>query len=354
MRSISQRKGRVVIASLSVMLAVAVVTAMLGITFGIREKLGAELKAYGANIIVAPQKGHYLDYETLESISRLNHVEEAAGQVFGRVFINKQGVEIIGLEVSRLKDRGWRLFGNWPDKKGEILAGVNLKDALRLEPGRTLALESEGKKTDFTVSGLFEKGGPEDSALIVSLPEAWELTGAAGRLSAVLVRGKSGELESVAKSIRAAAPAASVKTLRQVAFAEESLLVKIQLLMALVTVVVLSATVISVASTMGANVLERREEIGLMKALGATRKGISSFYSAEAILIGLAGGLSGFLFGYFSAQAVSKGAFNSFIAAPSYLPLFSLAMGLAVSVTAAYFPVRGAMKYEPAVILRGE
>jgi ABC-type antimicrobial peptide transport system permease subunit len=64
--------------------------------------------------------------------------------------------------------------------------------------------------------------------------------------------------------------------------------------------------------------------------------------------------VSGFLLGYLAAQAVSKGAFHSFISIKFYLPFLSLIIGLAIAVLAAYFPVRNAMKYDPAVILRGE
>jgi putative ABC transport system permease protein len=354
MKSISRRKGRVIIASISVTLAVAVVTGMIGITVGISEKLGSELKAYGANIIVLPRNRDYLNYDVLDSISKINHVNDAAGQVFGSAFINRQVIEIIGLDVSRLKDKGWRLYGNWPEKKDEILAGSNLKNALKLEKGETISLEGEGKKINFIVSGFIEKGGSEDSSLIMAISDAWELMGLNGKVSAVLVRGKSGEIDSIVKSIKNTIPTATVKTFRQVAVAEESLLNKIQLLMALVTVVVLFASCISVASTMGANVLERREEIGLMKAIGATRNEISIFYRAEAILIGLLGGFAGFVLGYLSAQAISTGAFKSFITMPFYISFLSLIIGLVISVLSSHFPVRDAMKFNPAVILRGE
>lgn len=354
MKSISRRKGRVIIASISVTLAVAVVTGMMGITVGISEKLGSELKAYGANIIVSPREGDYLNYDVLDSISKINHVNDVAGQVFGSAFINRQVIEIIGLDIGKLKDKGWRLFGNWPEKKYEILAGINLKDALKLEKSKTISLENEGREINFIVSGFIEKGGSEDSALIMAISDAWELIGLKGKLSAVLVRGEVGKLDSIVKSIKNTVPAATVKTFRQVAVAEESLLNKIQLLMALVTVVVLFATGVSVASTMGANVLERREEIGLMKAIGATRSQISLFYRAEAILIGLLGGFAGFVLGYITAQAISRGAFNSFITMPFYLSFLALIIGLIISVLASHFPVRDAMKYNPAVILRGE
>lgn len=353
-RSISQRKGRVLIAALSVTLAVAIVTSMIGITTGIKEKLGSELKAYGANIIVSPQKGESLSEDLLAEVRKLEDVQDATGQVFSRAHINKQVIEIIGLDVGRLKEQGWRLFGAWPEKKGELIAGINLKGILKLEKGGPVSLESEGKTVRFTVSGFTEKGGAEDNSFIMSVAEAREMIGAPGRLDALLIRGRSGRLESIVSSIKATHPAVVVKTFRQVAFAEESLLMKIQLLMAMVTAVVLLATAISVASTMGANVLERREEIGLMKAIGARKNDISMFYMTEAVLIGLLGGFSGFFLGWLAAEAVSKGAFHSYVSIAFYLPFLSLGIGLIIAVIAAYFPVRNAMQYDPAVILRGE
>ncbi len=353
-KSVSQRKGRVVIASISVTLAVAVITGLIGVTVGMREKLGSELKAYGANIIVSPQDGGYLDYGMLGDISRLKDVDGVSGQVLGRVLGSRQAIEIIGLDTGELKDKGWRITGDLPGKPGEILAGTNLKDMLKLAQGSVILLESEGRSMEFTVKGFIERGGAEDSAVIMAIPDAWELLDARDKLSAVLVRGKSSELSGVIKEINEIAPAAMVKTLRQVAVAEESLLAKIQLLMALVTLIVMFAAGISVAGTMGATVLERREEIGLMKALGATRGQISRFYRTEAVLIGISGGVTGYLFGYLSAQVISKGAFNSFINMPFYIFFLSIITGLAVSLFPSYFPVRDAMRYNPAVILRGE
>lgn len=353
-KSLSQRKGRVIIASLSVTLSVAVITGMMGITAGIGEKLGTELKSYGANIVVSAQKGGYLRYDTAGIIAKINNVEEAAGQIFGNAVIERQSLEVIGLDISKVRERGWRLTGKWPEKKAEMLVGINLKNALMLETGKTVQLSNGERSMNFVVSGFIEKGGPEDSALIMAIEDAQEMLGLDGKLSAVLVRGRSGQLEGIVKDIRNAFPEAQVKTLRQVAFAEESLLKKIQLLMAFVTVVVLLATAISVASTMGANVLERREEIGLMKAIGATKKEIGLFYKAEAVLIGCSGGIAGFMLGYLTAQAVSKGAFNSFISMPFYLSFFSIVIGLLISLLASHFPVKDAMKYNPAIILRGE
>lgn len=361
-KSVSQRKGRVLIASAAVTLAVAVITGMAGITTGIREKLGAELKAYGANIVVSAQGGGHLTHDSLGIISAIGNVQEVAGQVFGNVAVDGHSFELIGLDLGRIKGKGWRIYGNWPQKKGEILAGVNLKNALKLEAGSTIYLSGQinrknsGEITQnvFHVSGFIERGGTEDNAFIMSLEDAWAVTGLEGALSAVLVNGRSGELDGIVGAIKKALPSVSVKTMRQVALAEETLLSKIQLLLAFLTVVVLFATGVSVASTMGANVLERREEIGLMKAIGAKRKDINMFYQAEAVLIGLSGGLAGFALGYVSIQAVSHGAFHSFIRMPFYVFFLSMIVGIGISVISSSFPVRDALKYNPSVILRGE
>lgn len=354
MRSISRRRARVVIASISIALAVALITCMIGITKGINEKLGSELRAYGANILVLPEEGDYLNSDIVDRVLRINHVISASGQVLGRTFINRQAIEMIGLDVNDLKAKGWRLFGDLPSQRHELLAGVILRDILGLEKGSSILLEGKGRKIEFIVTGFIERGGPEDRSVIMSIQDAWELIGQRDILSAILVRGKAGRLDGIVEEIRKTIPEVTAKTIRQVAFAEVRLLSKIQLLLILATIVVLSATCISVASTMGANVLERREEIGLMKAIGATRREISSFYIAEAVLIGLLGGLAGFIVGYLFAEVVSWGAFKSLIKIPLYLPFVSITTGMMVSLISTYIPVRDAMRYSAAVILREE
>lgn len=353
-RSVAQRRGRNVIAALSVTLAVAVVTGMAGITGGVREKLGAELKAYGANVIVSPAHGGTMPWQSVDRIRQIPGIDEAAGQVFGSAKADGTAVEVIGLELARFRDRGWRLFGRWPEQDGQVLAGVNLRQALKLREGDGIELASDRGSKQLLITGFVEKGGSEDSAFVMSLEDAWAVLGNSGAVSAVLVRAEPSSLETAVSLVRSAVPDATVKTVRQVAFAEESLLAKIQLLMALVTVIVVFAASVGVASTMGANVLERREEIGLMKALGATRRDIRSFFLVEALMIGVAGSLAGFLFGLLAAEAVSHGAFGTLIRPAAYLPLVSLATGIVLSLGASYFPVRGAMRYDPAVILRGE
>jgi putative ABC transport system permease protein len=359
-RAILERKSRVAVAVLSVMIAVGIMVSALGISLGIRTKLGGELKAYGANVMVSRPGGFLDDNETLRSALRPESgVDNFALQLYAGAEVSDPGgseekvrLELIGMELGKASTL--RVEGSIPVAPDEMLAGANVRDAFGLKPGQALRADFKGGVHAMRVTGFVETGGPEDGSLIIGLQRARELTGLGNKASAVLVRADTARLEETVENLRSALPGAEVKTLSQVAKAEQSFLRKIELLMALVTVVVLIASSISVSSTMSATVLERLREIGLMKAIGGTRKEIGAFFMAEGIAIGCIGGIMGYGVGYLAAQAVSKGAFGSFIPVPLYLLLGGIAAGAFISVSASLWPLLGALRYRPSIILRGE
>ena len=354
--SLRERKGRVAVASLAVTLATAIVVGALGLSLGIRQQLGGELKAYGANVIVSKADG-FLDENVLGAVAAVPGVQEHSAQLYGRAWIDGTGVEVIGIQAEREAARGrLKVTGDWPTL-GQALPGVDLALALKLGPGGTVSpagLEGGDKVALLKVSGTVQSGGPEDSALFMGLSDAQALLGRQGLISAVLIRAPSSEIDATVQALMAAVPGAEVRTRREVAKAEEVFLAKIELLLLLVTAVVLVATAICVSSTMSATVLERMKEIGLMKAIGGTRTEIRSFYIAEGLAIGLMGGITGYVLGYMGTLAVSHGAFGSFIGVPPYVLVLSVAMGIIISVLSSMLPVGRALGASASVILRGE
>lgn len=349
-KSISQRRGRFVISSAAVMLTVTVVTSLVTLSTGIRDKIGAELKQYGANMIVTDSSGREIDQSVAEDVKRASPaIKDAAFQVYDTASVKGIAVELIGMEPEKMT--GYRLQGTLPRAEREVMAGVTAGDILRIRPGSRIAFD--GSAGAYTVTAVFEKGSDEDSFLVLPLQAARSLTRKSG-VSAVLLNVDSRQLKDVEDRLRASHPGIQVKTLRQVAIAEERILGRIQLLMLLVTAVVLISSVIALGSTMGANVIERREEIGLMKSIGATRGDIRRFFMVETALSGMAGSLSGYCAGIVAAEAVSTTAFGSFVPVHPAVVLVSVLLGLSIAVISTYFPVRDAMKIVPAQILRGE
>ncbi|NIM04380.1 MAG: hypothetical protein GTN65_01900, partial [Armatimonadetes bacterium] len=172
--SLGQRKGRVAVASAAVMLATGVVVTAMGVSLGIGEKLGGELKAYGANVIITPVE-EFLDESVLEIAKAQPGVEELSGQLYATAEVHGADVEVIGLDVESIKGRGWKLEGRWPGE-GEVLVGSDLGRALALRPGGAVSVAWR----EMPVSGVIERGGPEDSALMLRLDDAQKLTAREG------------------------------------------------------------------------------------------------------------------------------------------------------------------------------
>lgn len=350
-KAIAMRRGRFILSTASVMLTVCIITALIMLSFGIREKLGKELRQYGANMIVTGTSGAIIDEHVALSLASVSeHIAASVSQLYGIVTINGNAFEAIGMDVEKLG--GARIEGALPSSDSEIMVGSNLREILGVNVGDPLSLNGTTDR-DYRIAAFFEKGSDEDSAIILSLRELQKVMKAEG-VSAVLINADSRYLDEIAGLIGSRFPFLEVKTLKQVAVAEKTVLEKIQLLMVIVTAVVLFSSIIALGSTMGANVIERMEEIGLMKAIGATSGDIRNFFMSEAALAGLSGAILGYLLGIGVAELVSLTAFNSLIPINVFLVPVSLVIGVLIAVISTYFPVQDAMKVIPAKILRGE
>ena len=124
--------------------------------------------------------------------------------------------------------------------------------------------------------------------------------------------------------------------------------------MFLVTAVVLVLTMICVATTMTAVVTERRKEIGLRKALGASDGGIIGEFMGEGLLLGGIGGLVGAGLGFAFAQFVSVNVFSSSISFQFWLLPVTILVSVLVTGLACLLPVRNATEIDPALVLKGE
>jgi len=122
----------------------------------------------------------------------------------------------------------------------------------------------------------------------------------------------------------------------------------------LVTGAALLAAVQAVGASSAASVIERRTEIGLMKALGAGSGTVGFLLAAEQLLLAFVGGGVGYSLGIVLARLLGQKIFG---AAPEpslivFLVVITLAAG--VTVLGSALPLRRASQYEPAPILRGE
>jgi putative ABC transport system permease protein len=161
-------------------------------------------------------------------------------------------------------------------------------------------------------------------------------------------------VSSIAYSIKQVLPGTDVRVIRRVAEGEGNILTRVRLLLWLVTAAALLAAALAVGASTAASVIERRAEIGLMKALGAASGRVGFLLAAEQLLLALLGGGVGYSLGILLARLLGEKVFGA-APQPSLL-VFVVVIALAVGVTllGSAFPLRRAARYEPAPILRGE
>jgi putative ABC transport system permease protein len=108
---------------------------------------------------------------------------------------------------------------------------------------------------------------------------------------------------------------------------------------------------IGIANVMVIAVLERRGEIGLRRALGASRRHIGVQFVAEATLLAGAGGLAGALLGgYATAVYAAARSWRAVVPVPALLAAVGIA--LLLGAVAGLYPALRAARMAPAEALR--
>jgi len=277
----------------------------------------------------------------------------------------------------------WRLEGTWfRDDSLECAVGASLARKSGLKRGDRVevqAADHPGRPVTLAVTGILASGGAEDNALIVPLRIAQALAQQPGAYRKLYVSALTkpeddfarrdpktmtpGELErwsctpyvsSIAASIRQVLPGSEVRVVRRVADGEGKILTRVRLLLWLVTLASLLAAALAVGASSAASVLERRSEIGLMKALGAGSTTVGLLLVGEQLLLAFVGGCLGYALGLFLARLLGSRIFGV-PPDPSLLVLgVILALASGVTLAGSALPLHRAANYEPAPILRGE
>jgi len=237
----------------------------------------------------------------------------------------------------------------------DAMVGANAARKLGLRAGDQLTLVHEGHEASLLVEGLVTTGSDEENQVFVTRATAQQLLDRRGYVSLIEARAKTpSEIEATARETEELLPAVRAVTIRQVAEAERHLVGRVVLLLTLVTVGVVVASAVGVAVIAMTAVLERRSEIGLMKALGARDADIWRLFLAEAVALGLVGGLLGSVAGFGLAQVVGWTVFSTGVPWSWEATLAALALAVVVVVAAAMPPVRTAAAVDPVVVLRSD
>jgi putative ABC transport system permease protein len=292
----------------------------------------------------------------------------------------------------RLKEGRWFVEGktecvvgkNFAKKNGLIEARSSENEPVRrgsLGPGNqlfTYTLDGRmGPAVD--VVGVLDSGGPEDDAILVPIDAAQKLAGEPGMYRRLYVsaltkpedafgrrdpKGMSAAeydrwycspyISSIALQIGEVLKGTDVRVIRRVAEGEGNVLRRVRTLLWLVTIAALLAAVLAVGASAAASVIERRSEIGLMKALGAGSGLVGVLLAAEQLLVAFVGGGIGYAIGIVLARMLGERVFGFTPEPRVFVLLIVLVLAAVVTLLGSAIPLRRASRFEAAPILRGE
>ena len=276
--------------------------------------------------------------------------------------------------------------GRWIDEADEdalheIMLGKELAAQAGLKAGQTVNVAgSEGEET-VTVVGIYDAGGDEDMQIYAPLDLVQLLSGRENKVASIEVSAittPDNELSRRAALNPAALSSTDYETwyctayvsaicyqiqevitdsvasaVRRVAEGEGAILNKTQLLMILITALSLIGASLGISNLVTAGVMERSQELGLLKAIGARDSQITGVVVTEILVTALVGGVIGYFMGFGFAQMIGHSVFNASIEMkPLVIPIVAgliILMAMAGCVPA----IRMVLCLRPAEVLHG-
>lgn len=341
---------------------------------------------------------------------------KSAAYRYESVRINSAPYTIAGVDVKAVRalNRHWNVTGDWPGS-GNVMVGRDVADALGVKVGSRVTIgyraadasasasssasaksdsdestetaessaqgtqstqTTQGEQTtqatengrvssdimdnngtEFRIAGIVDTGGNEDSIIYATTADVAKLAGSKRGADVVeySVNAMGDELNAIVNRInKNTNTAVKAQTVTRITSSDTRIIAMLQTLFWIVSLVVLVLTLVGVGTTISSIVSQRRNEIGLRKALGADSRAIGVEFYVESGIYGLIGGLLGTAIGYVLARVLCATVFGRAIGFDWLLGTGSLLLSVAIAVIASIPPVRRATRIDPAIVLREE
>ncbi len=378
-RNLREAIFRNTLTTLGVAVGVASLVAMLSLGVGLQQLASSRLTKSGLfdTVFVSPklnlrggppaaasqQAGtRLLDEDARLEISKLPNVIEVFPQIRFPTevrFSDKPFPTVVaGMPLSS------KLTGAFDGMKGEFFSSESADEAIlqiefakELSPdtaslvGKTLAIRYAERQQLDDGSGGFSIVPKEKQLRIIGIVETEPASGFGGYGNGRLLIPIG-----VAQSLRAA----QVNDLRDVVRGFRVL----DLLLGLFASLALAVATLGIVNTLVMAILERRREIGVLKALGAADSDVKRLFFVEAGVMGFIGGIAGVILGWLIGRGLTL-ATNIYLkrqdlpsveisSVPWWLVLSAISFAVLVSLVAGLYPASRAAKLDPVQALRYE
>jgi putative ABC transport system permease protein len=355
LRAVQFRKRRLALAFAAMAVSATLATALFSVYSDIERKMRVQFRGFGANLVIAPAgAAPTVPLTAVAFAEQQGAVATPFIYTVGRV--DGEAVVVAGTDFRRAGPltNYWRVDGARAAAPRECLVGANVAAHFRLKLGQKLELEG----APCTLRGIVSTGGAEDAQVILPFDIAAQLAGLHDAASLVQVRADGPRLASIQAALARQLPGADVRLLHAVAETEANVVLKIRSTLFLLTALILAITTLCVSTNFSALVLERSQEIGILKAIGAAERKIAALFLSESLILGVASAVVGYGVGLLVAWFIGRQIFPESAGSGVgvnygvFLPVAGVTLAMAAAATMA--AAARIWRIRPAVILRGD
>lgn len=363
-RALLYRKLPTTVALLAIILGTSIIGGLVNLYYDINEKMGKEFRAYGANILISPASQSEIEIEKVNEISseiQRNVLVGIAPLQYSVVQLDEKPLVLVGTWLDQMQQVSpyWSVTGGWITDRSsvkEAMVGINIAKKYDLKAGSIIKFTNSNKKEfSLRVKGIVSSGGKEDNQIFANMGLVKEVTNrqSSDIVLLSLLSKESSDLKKEANILQSSISDIKVSPIKQMEQSEEKMLIKIQKLIRLIGIIIFVITILTVTTTMISMINERRKEVGLKKALGASNRLLFLEFLAEGMIISIVGSTFGVVAAYYIAQLIGLSVFHEAIAFQNMIVPWTYFLSLIIVAISFFIPVRKIMKVDPAIVLKG-
>lgn len=390
-RELFERKSQLITSFMAILLGIAVIVSIKTMTHFSRSAVAEELDNLGANALIIPKSSTVNDYYRSDfaeevipesyvddiTLSSLQGILNLSPKLTKPVTISGKTINLTGvLPKDEFKmPPSWQVSGNIftepeicgskaPLSKGnkvrrkiidsldsdKVIAGSEAARLLNLREGSQLDIS--GRK--FTVQEIYpETGTVDDTRILAHLHVVQDMFKTGSVVNVIEIVGCCNEIKKgLIDGLNKLLPDAKVVTINQIVKTQQNTNEMLNNFSLIFLIIIVLVGGVSIANYMFSNVQERRKEIAILLSIGAVPGRILSIFLLKALLLGLAGGITGYFVGTVMAMVLGPK-----VAGIAVYPLISLSgwsivVAVGISLISSLIPAAQAARLDPVEIFQ--
>ena len=378
-KNLKRHKVRTILTIIGIAIASATLFSILSFDAGYKKALEEELIGTGIHLFVSTEgcpleaasliiRGgeipRFLQMSALEEAKKIEGVKEAGGfLIFSISSPDGSKVDLfygITQDVLKLKPN-WKMKGSWFKDENSIILGSEIARLEKRDVGDKIYIQSIDK--EFVISGILERTyGQDDGFYFLPIETAQKYFKKEGKLTAIGVQLRDlMEMEKI-KSRLETLPDVYVVPAEQMTKEILKLVGGTKALMYSILFIVLMVSILGLLNTILMATFERQKEFGYLRCVGAGRGDLIKLILLETATLCLAGGISGFGFGFILSSGMDQWVrqFLPYVPAGSLLRpspnivMVSSGIVLILGILTGLYPAWRASKVSPMEAIRNE